>query len=211
MFVALALGLGAWAADRVTSDSDLALVRSLGHLPGPWLAGAFVVGVAARRWPAGAVLAGVALALGVIVYYGMISLAGDRPGSSLSEATQLWLAVAVAAGPPFGIAGATWSAGPASLKPLAVGALCGAFAGEALYFALEYEMLSNFSLSDPPNTIAVLGFGLAATTPFVMLRRPRDRLQAVIGGIVCAVAVCAAIAFVYEVVTDRLGPQNFLL
>src|SRR5690606_41535256 len=125
-----------------------------------------------------------------------------------NERARLWFAVALAAGPVFGLAGATWLTGPSGLRPWAVAVLSGALAGEALYLALEYDVLGYFYLRDTA-TVLILGeFALAAALPFFMLRRAEDRLQALAGGAVCALVVCLAIAVVERGVQDALSPLS---
>jgi hypothetical protein len=202
---AFALGLIAWAADHVSSDSALPMAAGMGNLPSHWLVTAFVMGVVARERAPGAAFAALGLALAVAVYYAAISLAGDRPGADLAGAARAWLVLALAAGPVFGIAGATWLSGPALHRPWAVALLCGALAGEALYLA-EFHAPSRLSLDDTATVFALAELSVAAALPFVLLSGVRERAVALAGGLVCAVAMAVVMSVVIDVVRDVISP-----
>jgi hypothetical protein len=202
---AFALGLIAWAADHVSSDSTLPMAAGMGNLPSHWLVTAFVMGVVARERAPGAAFAALGLALAVVVYYAAISLAGERPGADLGGAARGWLVPALAAGPVFGIAGATWLSGPALHRPWAVALLCGALAGEALYLL---DQRAPGSL-DPDDTAIMFALGevcVAACLPFVLLESVRDRILALTGGLWCAIVMAAVMAVVIQVVQDVISP-----
>ena len=131
--LACTLGVVAWAADRVSFDSSMSIMAGAGNLPSHWLVTAFTVGVIARSRPAGTLAATLALCLAVAVYYAAISWAGDRPGVDLQRPALVWGAVALVAGPMFGLAGAVWLIGPSRMRPWAVALLSGGFLGEAFF------------------------------------------------------------------------------
>lgn len=206
VFLGIALGLLAWAADHVSSDSALPLAAGLGNLPSHWLAAAFLMGVVSRHQPTGAIWAALGLAIAVVVYYLAISVAGDRPGADLSGAARAWLLVAVAAGPVFGFAGATWIVGRPGQRPLAVALLAGALIGEALYIFDELDVAAAGPVSDPASTFATLELCVASVLPFIMLTRIRDRLLALSSAILFGIVFYFAIAAVIDAVRQALSP-----
>ncbi len=203
---AVGLGLIAWAADHVSSDSTIPVAAGLGNFPSHWLLTAFLVGAIARRKLAGATLATLGLALAVIVYYGAIKLSGERADADLTRAAQAWLAVAIVAGPAFGLAGATWISGPNRYRPWAVALLAGALAGEAIYLADNLGFLARFTLDDSRTLFAVVDGIAALLLPFLMLRRAGDRATALLATLVCALAMALVIAVVVDSVRYVLSP-----
>ena len=189
------------------SNSRLPIATGLGNLPSHWLATAFLIGTLARGKLLAAIWATLGLGLAVAVYYTAISLAGDRPDADLSSAARAWLLVAVAAGPLFGTAGATWLTGPRSYRPFAVGLLCGVFAGEAVYLVAAHGSLSSFSLGDTPTAFGAIELVIALALPFLMLRDGPSRLTALATGAVCALLTYVAIVLVIEGVRDLLSPR----
>jgi hypothetical protein len=200
------LGLLAWATDHVSSDSALPFAAGLGNLPSHWLATAFVIGVVSRKPPAGAIWAGAGLSLAVIVYYLAINAAGDRPGADLQSAGEIWLAVALIAGPIFGVAGAIWITGPGRLRPWAVALIAGAILGEALYLVDELDLLGPRPLSETVTVLAIGEASVALALPAIMLSSRQDRLTAVAGSAVLGLVSYAAITVVIETVREALKP-----
>ncbi len=206
LICSVTLGLVAWAADHVPSNSAVPAAAGLGNLPSHWLATAFLIGVIARGKLQGATFAGLGLALAVVVYYMAIHLAGDRPYSDLSQAARAWLAVAVIAGPIFGLAGATWRAGPPRWRPWAVALLAGALAGEAVYLAHSLSIFEPFTLRDTATVFAMLEIATAGALPFLMLRRSQDRSLALLIAVVCALVMAVATVLVIDWVREVISP-----
>ena len=201
--LACTLGVVAWAADRVSFDSSMSIVAGAGNLPSHWLVTAFTVGVIARSRPAGPLAATLALCLAVVVYYAAISWAGDRPGVDLQRPALVWSAVALVAGPMFGLAGAVWLIGPSRLKPWAVALLSGGFFGEAFFILWRMQTLD---LGEPAVLFASLEIILAMFLPVVMLRSLRDTAIALSFGALFGLVAWAAIEGVRRLVDDVLRP-----
>ena len=201
--LACTLGVVAWAADRVSFDSSMSIMGGAGNLPSHWLVTAFAVGVIARSRPAGTLAATLALCLAVAVYYAAISWAGDRPGVDLQRPALVWSAVALVAGPMFGLPGAVWLLGPSGLRPWAVALLCGGFFGEALFILWRMRTLD---LAEPAVLFATLELAVAMLLPVVMLRNLRDRSTALSFGIVFGLVAWGAIEGIRRLVDDVLRP-----
>ena len=148
-----ALGLFAWQSDRVeTIGFSSEVVRALGNVPSPWLGLAFLTGAVIARPGWGALAAATVLCLAVATYYVAITVSGDREGIPLRGAFTGWLAVALVAGPIFGLAGSIWRSGPRALKPLAVGLLSGALVGEVAYFTGRSSFVTDSGSGTRPAT-----------------------------------------------------------
>ncbi len=174
-----------------------------GNLPSHWLVTAFTVGVIARSRPAGTLAATLALCLAVAVYYAAISWAGDRPGVDLQRPALVWGAVALVAGPMFGLAGAVWLIGPSRMKPWAVALLSGGFLGEGLFILWRTRTID---LGEPAVLFASMEILLATVLPIVMLRDLRDRTTALSFGIVLGGVTWGAIEGIRRLVDDLLRP-----
>ena len=201
--LAVTLGVVAWAADRVSFDSSMSIMAGAGNLPSHWLVTAFAVGVIARSRPAGTLAATLALCLAVVVYYATISWAGDRPGVDLQRPALVWSAVALVAGPMFGLAGAVWLIGPSRLKPWAVALLCGGFFGEAAFILWRMKTLD---LGEPAVLFASLELVVAMVLPVFMLRSMRERAIALCFGVLFGLVAWGAIEGVRRLVDDVLQP-----
>ena len=201
--LAITLGVVAWAADRVSFDSSMSIMAGAGNLPSHWLVTAFAVGVIARSLPAGTLAATLALCLAVAVYYAAISWAGDRPGVDLQRPALVWSAVALVAGPMFGLAGAVWLIGPSRFRPWAVALLCGGFWGEALFILWRMKTLD---LSEPAVLFASLELIVTIVLPVFMLRSMRERSIALSFGVLFGLVAWGAIEGVRRLVDDVLRP-----
>ena len=184
-----ALGLFAWQADRVeTVDFVSQVVRALGNVPSPWLALAFLIGAVIARPSWGALAGAAVLCLAVGTYYVAINLSGDREGIPLRGALTGWLAVALVAGPIFGLAGSIWRRGPSALRPFAVGILTGALLGEFAYFSGGELRYGIWDWNGTLDYLATVELVLALAMPVLLLSSLLQRLQAyvmaaVMGGI----------------------------
>lgn len=201
--LAIALGLVAWAADRVSFESTISIVAGAGNLPSHWLVSAFAAGVIAKSRSAATLAATAALCLAVVVYYVAISWAGDRPGVDLQRAALVWGSVALVAGPLFGLAGAVWMSGPRAMKPWAVGLLCGGFFGEALFILWR---LGGFDPNEPAVLFATGEFIVGLVLPFIMLRLMPDRISALLLGVLFGLITWGAIEWIGRLVDEALPP-----
>jgi hypothetical protein len=103
-----------------------------------------------------------------------------------------WFAVALIAGPAFGIAGAVWRGGPGLLKPLAVGLLTGALVGEVAYFSGDALRYGLWHFGDTRVFLAAADLTVALLLPVVLLQGFYQRLPAYVtaalmGGVALAV------------------------
>jgi hypothetical protein len=198
-----ALGLFAWQSDRVetvTFTSDV--MRALGNVPSPWLALAFVMGVVIARPWWGALAGAAVLTLAVGTYYVAITLSGDRAGIPLRGALTGWLAVALVAGPIFGLAGAVWRNGPAALKPFAVGILTGALLGEFAYFTDGELRHALWDWQRTRDYLATAELLVAFSLPILLLTSVTQRLQAYITAAVMGAAALAIMLWLDQTMRD---------
>src|SRR4029077_14506825 len=102
---------------------------------GAWLGLAFVLGASARTLPNGAPSGVSGLVSAVVAYYVLIGVfgAGFR-AIGASHAATVWGAVALLAGPVFGLAGATWRHGHGRPRSIAVAVLSAALIAEGVVF-----------------------------------------------------------------------------
>jgi hypothetical protein len=193
LFAGPALGLFAWQSDRAQTNGMLnEVIRGLGNVPSPWLGLAFVTGALLARPFWGALAGAASLTLAVATYYVAIRLSGDREGIPLRGAMTGWFAVALIAGPAFGIAGAVWRSGPSLLKPLVVGLLTGALVGEVAYFAGDALRYGLWHFGDTRVFLAAADLTVALLLPVVLLQGFYQRLPAYVtaalmGGVALAV------------------------
>lgn len=109
-----------WFADELSS---------LANSAGPWSTAAFFVARWQRAVVRGAVVAALCLACCEIGYAAATNVRG---GSNATSTMVFWLAAAVLAGPPLGVAGA-WSNRTGTLRGIGFGVLAGVLIGEGLY------------------------------------------------------------------------------
>jgi hypothetical protein len=147
-------------------------------VPSPWLLLAFVTGAVIARPSWGALAGAATLTLAVGTYYFAIQSSGDRAGIPLQGAMTGWLAVALIAGPVFGLAGATWRSGPRFMRAPAVGLLVGALVGEVAYFAGDAVRHGLWQWGDTRIWLALADFSVAVSLPLLLLRGFSQRLQA---------------------------------
>ena len=121
-------GVACWWGD----GANLAAVRVLTNVAGPWLLLAFALGTRSRAALPGAVLGAVALLAAILGYYLAIELLDveQAPNRLSLDAGSAWAVAAVPVGAFFGLCGAAWRANVA--VPLALGLLGGALFGEGL-------------------------------------------------------------------------------
>jgi hypothetical protein len=145
----------------------------------PWLAAAFAVGALARDPRRGALNGAAALVAAVVSYYAP-ALLGVGPWAYPASPVGLWwIAVGVPGGALFGALGALYARGRARVMATAVLTAC--FAGEAVLFAL---------LVHHPGRAGTYLLAVAMALPFLLLRRARERLLALV---LSAVLACAAL------------------
>ena len=127
---------------RPSQAPDLAIAPSLrwtAFIPvnaiGAWLGVSFVLGASARTIPTGALGGLVGLVSAVGAYYLFIGILGEGfRAIGASHAAMVWGAVALLAGPLFGLAGGTWRHGHGWPRAISVALLAAALIGEGVYF-----------------------------------------------------------------------------
>lgn len=102
-------------------------VAGLANAASPWLVAPFGVGAASRTWPRTAAAGLLTCVAEVAGYYATASLRGFGVGTT----TLVWLAVALLAGPLFGIAGRLWWTARGRLRGLGAALLVAAWGCEA--------------------------------------------------------------------------------
>lgn len=101
---------------------------SLVNSASPWLAPAFAVGIAARRYWHAAVAGLVTCVVELIAYDVTAHLRGIAVGSGI---TAFWALCGVIGGPTFGVAGKLWRSARGPIRGLGLAVLASAFLGEA--------------------------------------------------------------------------------
>jgi len=121
----------------------------------PWLAPAFAVGVAARRYWHAAVAGLLTCVVELLAYDMTAHLRGVAVSSGI---TAFWALCGVIGGPTFGVAGRLWRAARGPLRGLGLALLASAFLGEAaIAYALFLHYYSSAAL------FAAIGLALIAT------------------------------------------------
>ncbi|HEU5356528.1 MAG TPA: DUF6518 family protein [Actinocrinis sp.] len=121
----------------------------------PWLAPAFAVGIAARRYWHAAVAGLLTCVVELIAYDVTAHVRGIAVSSGI---TAFWALCGVIGGPTFGVAGRLWRGGRGPLRGLGLALLASAFFGEA---AIAYALFLNYYSSAA--LFAVIGAALIAT------------------------------------------------
>ncbi len=163
------------------------------NIGGPWLAVAFAMGARGRTPRGGAIQGGITLVSAVIGYYGWMHVVEHEANLAyLRHIAAYWLAVAVAGGALFGVAGAVWRRREGWPRVGAVALLSAALAGESALVLLR-------ALGSPdPGQKVVMGIELAVALglPWALLRERRATIHALlltISGTVVAAAAAAGI------------------
>jgi hypothetical protein len=148
---------------------------------------AFAVGAGAASLLRGALRGLVALVVATLAYYALIRVTGSRPANSAIEhASQVWLAVAVVAGPAAGLAAAIWRYRTGVLRAIAVALVGAVLVTEGLlglwqvggpFVGLGSDADSWFGI-DPSAAVHLLEVAIGLAMPVVLLPVPRERLIA---------------------------------
>jgi len=166
--IGLGAGLGglAWLADQLAYPWG-ALIPA--NAIGAWVGLGFVLGASARTVPTGALRGVIGLLSAVAAYYLLISLsAGGFRAIGASHAASTWGAVALAAGPVFGAAGASWRHLRGWPRATAVATIAAAMIAEGVVFGA-------FRLGDPGGILLTVEVAIGALLPALLLGR-RERL-----------------------------------
>jgi hypothetical protein len=159
---------------------------------GAWLGLAFVLGASARTIPTGGLRGLIGLISAVVAYYVLIGGfgAGFR-AIGASHAATVWGAVALLAGPVFGLAGATWRHGHGRMRAVAVALLAASLIAEGIVFGAPRWAGGDQVLTDPGAFVLAAEAVLGLALPWILLRRG-ERLAGYVA--VAILAVLAAVA-----------------
>lgn len=184
-----ALGALAWWTDQLGFPWTAYIPA---NAIGAWLGLAFILGASARTLPTGALRGLIGLVSAVAAYYVLIGVFGDGfRAIGASHAATVWGAVALLAGPVFGLAGATWRHGHGRSRSIAVAVLAAALIAEGVVFGAPRWAHSDQMASDPGAFVLAAEALLGLALPWVLLRRG-ERLAGYLA--VAILAVMAALA-----------------
>jgi len=198
-----ALGATAWWTDQLGFPWTAFIpVNAIGA----WLGVAFVLGASARTIPTGALRGLVGLLSAVGASYLLIGLLGEGfRAIGATHAATVWGAVALLAGPVFGLAGATWRRGRGWPRALAVALLAAALIGEGASFGAGRLAHLDQAIQDPGAVVLAAEVLLGAVLPWVLLPRGerfRGYLATIALAVVAVTAIGPVVAFIRGV-ADR--------
>jgi hypothetical protein len=184
-----ALGVAAWVADQLGYPLEVLLPA---NAIGAWLAVAFALGASARTVPTGALRGVIGLLSAVAAYYVLIAVFGQGfRAIGASHAATIWGAVALAAGPVMGSAGAVWRHRTGWPRALGVALLAAALFAEGVAFGMprliHLEQLGN----DPGALLFGAEMLLGLALPALLLRRG-ERIHGYLA--MAALAIVAVLA-----------------
>jgi hypothetical protein len=160
---------------------------------GAWLGLAFVLGASARTIPTGALRGLIGLVSAVVAYYVLIGIFGDGfRAIGASHAATVWGAVALLAGPAFGLAGGTWRHGHGLPRSIAVALLAASLIAEGVVFGAPRWAHPDQVATDPGAFVLAAEALLGLALPWVLLRkgeRLAGYLAVAILGVVAALAI----------------------
>lgn len=184
------LGVAAWWTDQLGFPWAAYIPA---NAIGAWVGLAFILGSTARTIPTGALRGLIGLLSAVGAYYLLIGLLGDGfRAIGASHAATVWGAVALIAGPLFGLAGGTWRHGHGVPRALAVAILGAALIGEGLGFGADRWANLDQIGTDPAAVVLALETALGVALPALLLRKG-ERLVGYLTLIVFAVVAVVAI------------------
>jgi hypothetical protein len=189
--IALATALGLGFAGRVAvhagtrlphGDDLVAAGRVAVALGAPWLAAAWAIGVLAGSRRRGALLGGLALAVGTVAWY-LLTVVADPSGLRYAlPVSTAWLPVALSGGAAFGFAGGAWADGPPRVRAASAAALAGCLAGEALLLVGQWHGRA---------AAGVLSLELAAAIALLAVAHRRATLAVSLAVFAVAAVTCA--------------------
>jgi len=135
----------------------------------------------------------IGLVSAVVAYYVLIGVFGDGfRAIGASHAATVWGAVALLAGPVFGLAGSTWRYGHGRLRAVAVALLAASLIAEGVVFGAPRWAGGDQVLTDPGAFVLAAEAILGLILPWVLLRRG-ERLAGYVAVAILAVAAALAI------------------
>ena len=191
------LGIAAWVADQLGYPLEVLLPA---NAIGAWLGVAFALGASARTIPTGALRGVIGLLSAVAAYYVLIAVFGEGfRAIGASHAATIWGAVALAAGPVMGLAGATWRHGSGWPRAVAVAILAGALIAEGVIFGGGRLARVDQLGSDPGALLYGAEVVLGAIVPWALLR-PGERARGYLATLAVALAAAVAIGPVISII-----------
>ena len=184
-----ALGAAAWTTDQLGFPWTALLPF---NAIGAWVAVAFALGASARTIPTGALRGVIGLLSAVGAYYVLNGVLGSGfRAIGASHAATVWGAVALLAGPAFGVAGSAWRHGSGWPRAIGVAALSAALIAEGLVFGAQRLVHIGELAYDPGAIILAVEIGVGLALPWLLLRRGERRAGY---AAVLVLAVVAAVA-----------------
>jgi Family of unknown function (DUF6518) len=171
--VGLLLGLLSIAGDTPSPYPWWRVFTVLGNIAAPWTIAAFLVGRNAKAPGPGAIAGGVAMVVGIVVYFlyyfsGAISVAST---ANIGIAASIWLGVALISGPVLGLCGGRVSMGNGELPLWAVVLPSAVLLAEAVWVAVTWRI---WAVPNPHDVVelvvVVLMVSAALALPFLTLR-----------------------------------------
>ncbi len=194
-----ALGVVAWIADQLGYPLEVLLPA---NAIGAWLGVAFALGASARTIPTGALRGVIGLLSAVAAYYVLIAVFGQGfRAIGASHAATIWGAVALAAGPVMGGAGAIWRHGTGWPRAIGVALLAAALFAEGVAFGMP-RLIHLDQLGNDPGALlfgAEMLLGLAL--PALLLNRG-ERTRGYLAMAALAIVAVLAIGPVTALVRD---------
>lgn len=185
-----ALGAGAWLSDQLAWPLSLLIPA---NATGAWLGVAFALGASARTISTGALRGLVGLLSAVAAYYALTGLFGEGfRAIGASHAATVWGAVALIAGPAFGLAGGTWRHGRGRPRALSVALLAAALIAEGVVFGAGRWTHPDQLVSDPGAFVMAGEVIVGAALPWVLLRPGERRagyLATAVMGVIAVLAI----------------------
>jgi len=192
-----ALGAGAWLSDQLSWPVSLLIPA---NAIGAWLAVAFILGASARTVPTGALRGLVGLLAAVAAYYSLFALFGNGfRAIGAGHAATIWGAVALAAGPILGAAGAVWRHRAGLVRGIAVACLAAPLIAEGVVFGGPRFLQGRALTTDPTPILLAVEILVGILGPFVLLRRG-ERWAGYAATVVASVASALAIGPVIGVI-----------
>ena len=184
-----ALGVVAWIADQLGYPLEVLLPA---NAIGAWLGVAFALGASARTIPTGALRGVIGLLSAVAAYYVLIAVFGQGfRAIGASHAATIWGAVALAAGPVMGGAGALWRHRTGWPRALGVALLAAALFAEGVAYGMPRLIYLEQLGNDPGALLFGAEMLLGLALPALLLRRG-ERIHGYLA--MAALAIVAVLA-----------------
>lgn len=188
--VGAALGAVAWWTDQLGFPWTAYIPA---NAIGAWIGVAFMLGASARTIPTSALRGLIGLLSAVAAYYALTGLFGEGfRAIGASHAATVWGAVALIAGPAFGLAGGTWRHGHGRPRALSVALLAAALIAEGVVFGAGRWAHPEQLVSDPGAFVMAGEVLLGTALPWLLLR-PGERRAGYLATVVLGVVAMLAI------------------